>query len=216
MGYVKTITQIAKELGKMAKFHTEYGLNPSKLSHNKELYELLQGAAKIDSKEFGRFGSLGFNSSHEPGVFGEYIPWGAQGRGYITLDQFPHGGENSKLRIFLHELAHAKQFRPDPKNVPLMKEWELASERLPYKSQPVEVAASRVSQIAAPRPELFTRVSNEVMGDTDIIALTQQGIRSKGDPVLYSDVRPYSGKGWLFGATPIFAAPALQSGREDS
>lgn len=219
MGFVRTVNQIAKELGRSVKDAVSHGVSISELRNPwytaNELYRLLHGALKVNPKEYGRFGQLEFAPIDDYAgniVGGEYFPGMAQGRGVIRLNS--KESLHSKLEDFLHELAHAKQFRPDPDNLSQMRDWEAASGNLMYYHKPIEVAARKVAKIATPDPSLFTKAFNRSLTDPEINMLVAKGLAYTHRP-LHSDVKPFSGKNWLFSAVPLFTSGMLQRGRED-
>lgn len=228
MGYVKTITQIVKELGRLGRVGASEGskaLEEGLGTYDKarEVWQLLQGASKVPPQEFGRFNKFNFQALPE-GIVGMYRPLSKS----ISIDT---NQSHDYLVSFLHELEHSRQFNPNIYELGDMKALIANSNVTDYAQQPIEKMARRISTLAKPKPEMFQDIHNNVLyksaeirdaivGGNNILEQikTNTGRSFWGEDVTkdLEHIKPYSGKGWLFSTIPIFASPALQSGRENS
>ena len=161
MGYLGTVASILNEIKStpptiLNTLNFRKGLpavepNPVR----RELFNLLEGVTKIPKQEFGRFRTLNFvdkinDDNTALGLLNLLNPGTT-----IDIARYPVGAKRDDLITFLHELVHAKQFRPDKGDLRGMREMINASQTLPYEHQPMEHHAVLSSYLAQPNPSSF-------------------------------------------------------------
>jgi hypothetical protein len=226
MGFLRTVTSIAKELGRTP-FHSPRGYMEGMRETNpmaKELFQLLEGATKIPKKEFGRYNRFMFDSDLGSTVGGSY----SANVNRISLN--PNYSVDNKLQDFLHELTHARQYNPNASERDHMVRLIAASKNTAsYADEPIEMAARGTAKLALPQPGTFSKNFDYVRTDPVINMKTDEGIikllnRYANEPGPESrfiehygqNVKPYSGKGWFWGGAslvPFFAQEQEQTGR---
>lgn len=224
MGFVRTVNQIAKALGRENENLFIRGAGESMAELNPKavkLFELLQGVTSTTPQEFGRFRNFNLQALPE-GTAGVYRPWSRS----ISVDPRQ---SSDYFQTFLHELEHSRQFMPNLSEFEDMTALVANSNITDYAYQPIEQMARKISIVAKPNPKLFNHYHNEILYRSPEI---REGVEF-GKQLLENDrrgnsywgerltkdiehIKPYLGKGWLFSATPLFVPVTVQSGREDS